>query len=193
MKRPDRYRRKEKSCSSSSTVDPGPQHDCYDFSLILRLENTAGPRSVSFWTRPVKLIYSVLRMVGFSLPMPVTCNPKLRMGIFLVAAVLYGLTALQGAGARAVAVRDSLVGVPHSQRQAAKDLLQAAELQSDAVLAARAAWLSYERAHFRLSREALLYWQTLEPHDYRIDNLVTWVRFPSPAPAALAVPVRLRP
>jgi tetratricopeptide (TPR) repeat protein len=94
------------------------------------------------------------------------------MGIFLVAAVLYGLTALQGAGARAVAVRDSLVGVPHSQRQAAKDLLQAAELQSDAVLAARAAWLSYERAHFRLSREALLYWQTLEPHDYRIDNLL---------------------
>ncbi len=91
--------------------------------------------------------------------------------MFLAALLVGGSAASDRLPARTLAPAP-LAGMPHSQRQAAKDLLQAAELQSDTVLAARAAWLAYERAHFRLARRALLYWQTLDPRDRRIDNLL---------------------
>ncbi len=61
---------------------------------------------------------------------------------------------------------------PQSSRKAAQDLLQAAELQADPVLAARAAILAYRSAHFHLARDAILYWQTLSPGDAQGDNLL---------------------
>ena len=100
-----------------------------------------------------------------------TRSRKLGMGMSL-AALLMGGGAVSGRLPARTLAPTPLAGMPHSQRQAAKDLLQAAELQSDTVLAARAAWLAYERAHFRLARRALLYWQTLDPRDLRIDNLL---------------------
>ena len=107
----------------------------------------------------------------FPVPMTKTRSRKLGMGMFLVALLLGGGPLSAPLPARTLTPAP-LAGMPHSQRQAAKDLLQAAELQSDTVLAARAAWLAYERAHFRLARQALLYWKTLDPRDHRIDNLL---------------------
>ncbi len=64
---------------------------------------------------------------------------------------------------------------PHTSRKAAQDLLQAAELQADPVLAARAAILAYRRAHYHLARDAILFWQTLSPGDNQGDNLLILV------------------
>ncbi len=62
-----------------------------------------------------------------------------------------------------------------SSRKADEDLLQAAELQADPVLAARAAIMAYRSAHFHLARDAILYWQTLSPGDQQGDNLLILV------------------
>ncbi|EQD57528.1 TPR repeat-containing protein [mine drainage metagenome] len=82
-----------------------------------------------------------------------------------------------GREARAAAAPPTPHGVlaapsPQSSREAAQDLLQAAELQADPVFAARAAILAYRSAHFHLARDAILYWQTLRPGDNQGDNLL---------------------
>lgn len=96
----------------------------------------------------------------------------------LWALALTGLFVMAGLGRLACAA-PAVVTPPRtasqSSREAAEDLLQAAELQADPVMAARAAILGYRSAHYHLARAAILYWQTLSPGDPQGNNLLILV------------------